>query len=93
MNSYKELYYERCPRCFNTRPHNQYHKSVNSSNRPEIVMYIIERFHSKSTEGKITITDAWDVTTETSVKFNITDYMAEKLTWEILQAKTGVSNE
>jgi hypothetical protein len=70
---------------------------INKTNRPKITNYIIKRFNAKSMEGKeektVSLTDIWDVQFEIEKKFNITDYMAEKLTWEILQAKTGMSNE
>ena len=91
MSKNHSVYYEKCPRCFNTIPHNQYHKSVNSSNRPEIKDYIAERLCVKSMEGdkkgEITIIDIWDVETETSVKFNLTDFMSQKLTWEVLKTQ------
>ena len=62
---------------------------VNKTNRPKITNYIIKRLDTKSMEGKkkksVSIIDIWDIQFETEKKFNVSEYMSEKLTWEIIQ--------
>jgi len=62
---------------------------VNKTNRPKIINYIIKRLDTKSMEGKkknsVSIIDIWDIQFETEKKFNVSDYMSQKLTWEIIQ--------
>jgi hypothetical protein len=62
---------------------------VNKTNRPKITNYIIKRLDTKSMEGKkknsVSIIDIWDIQFETEKKFNVSDYMSQKLTWEIIQ--------
>ena len=62
---------------------------VNKTNRPKITNYIIKRLDTKSMEGKkknsVSIIDIWDIQFETEKKFNVSEYMSQKLTWEIIQ--------
>ena len=61
---------------------------VNKTNRPKIINYIIKRLDTKSMEGKkkksVSINDIWDIEYEVEKKFNISEYMSEKLTWELI---------
>ena len=61
---------------------------VNKNNRHVIRAYIINEFHKivkKKKRGFISLIDKWDVEKKVEDHFNITDYMSQKLTLEVLQ--------
>ena len=62
---------------------------VNKTNRPKITNYIIKRLDTKCMEGEkkksVSIMDVWAIAWEVEKKFNVSEYMSEKLTWEIIQ--------
>jgi len=62
--------------------------TVNKNNRYVIRAYIINEFHKivkKKKRGFISLIDKWDVEKKVEDHFNITDYMSQKLTLEILE--------
>ena len=60
---------------------------VNKQNKPKIEKYIIKQFNmivKKNGNNRISLVDLWDTQFKVSDKFNITDYMSQKITNEIL---------
>ncbi len=60
---------------------------VNKQNKPKIEKYIIKQFNmivKKKGNNMISLVDLWDTQFKVSDKFNITDYMSQKITHEIL---------
>jgi 3-methyladenine DNA glycosylase AlkC len=61
---------------------------VNNKNRYLIKAYIINELNKivkKKKKNFISLIDKWDVEIKAEEKFNITDYMSQKLTLEILE--------
>jgi hypothetical protein len=61
---------------------------VNKNNRYVIRAYIINQFTKivkRKKRGFISLIDKWDVEKKVEDHFNITDYMSQKLTLEILE--------
>jgi len=60
---------------------------VNKENKPKIEKYIIKQFNmivKKKGNNMISLVDLWNTQFKVSDKFNITDYMSQKITNEIL---------
>ena len=60
---------------------------VNKENKPKIEKYIIKQFNmivKKNGKNFISLIDLWDTQFKVRDKFNITDYMSQKITDEIL---------
>ena len=66
---------------------------INKTNRPKITNYIIKRLDTKCMEGKmkksVSIIDFWAIAWEVEKMFDVSEYMSEKLTWEILNTRGG----
>ena len=68
---------------------------VNKNNKNKIIECIVAQFSKIANKNTniISLIDMWHVQFAIEDKFNISDYMSQKLTWEVLKKNQEAQNE